>query len=44
VWEVTATEDGVELTMYPPNATGLDLMTRWLTAAEGSWVSLVDRQ
>ncbi|MFB6155595.1 MAG: hypothetical protein ABEJ22_06840 [Haloferacaceae archaeon] len=29
-----------ELTMYPADAEGYDLMTTWITAREGSFVSL----
>lgn len=35
-------ERGTECTIYPDEAAGLDLMTRWITAAEGSYVSLDD--
>lgn len=30
------------LTMYPPDATGFDRMTSWITASEGSFVSLTE--
>ena len=33
-------DTGVELTLFPPAASGVDLMTRWVTAEEGSWVRL----
>lgn len=29
-----------ECTLYPREATGIDLMTRWMTAREGSYVDL----
>lgn len=31
-----------ECTLFPADAEGLDLMTRWITAGEGSFVSLED--
>lgn len=31
-----------ECTIYPADAEGMDLMTRWITAAEGSFVRLED--
>jgi hypothetical protein len=31
-------ETGDELTLFPPGASGVDLMTRWITAVEGAWV------
>jgi hypothetical protein len=33
-------ETGDELTLFPASAQGVDLMTRWLSAEAGSWVSL----
>jgi hypothetical protein len=33
-------ETGDELTLFPPHASGVDLMSRWLTAETGSWVEL----
>ena len=33
-------ESGEELTLFPASSTGVDLMSRWLTAEEGSWVEL----
>ena len=33
-------ETGDELTLFPVSAGGADLMSRWLTAEEGSWVEL----
>jgi hypothetical protein len=33
-------ETGDELTLFPPHASGVDLMTRWLTAGPDSWVDL----
>lgn len=33
-------ETGDELTMFPAISTGVDLLSRWLTAEEGSWVDL----
>lgn len=39
-WDVTETERGLELTLFPAAAEGVDLMTRWMTAGEGSWVSV----
>lgn len=32
----------VECTLYPSDATGVDLMSRWITAGEGSFVSLAE--
>lgn len=31
-----------ECTIFPADAEGLDLMTRWITAGEGSFVGLDD--
>jgi len=33
-------ETGDELTLFPPDAGGCDLMSCWLTAEEESWVEL----
>ncbi|WP_129113258.1 DUF7511 domain-containing protein [Halegenticoccus tardaugens] len=33
-------DESVECTIYPPDATGMDLMTTWITAGEGSFVDL----
>jgi hypothetical protein len=38
-WDVRETTEGVELALYPAGET-LDRTTRWLTASEGSWVTL----
>lgn len=35
-------ERGAECTIYPADAEGMDLMTRWITASEGSFVRLED--
>lgn len=41
--EVVATDtEGFECTIYPVDAEGLDLMTRWITAEEGSFVNVED--
>lgn len=39
---VGSSERGAECTIYPADAEGMDLMTRWITASEGSFVSLQD--
>lgn len=38
-------EDGpAECTLHPREATGLDLMTTWITAGEGDYVALDEMQ
>lgn len=37
---VAADAQGSECTIYPAHAEGLDLMTRWITASDGSFVGL----
>lgn len=38
-------EDGpAECTLYPRDASGVDLMSRWITASEGSYVPLDEMQ
>jgi hypothetical protein len=38
VGRVVHYETGDELTLFPPETSGVDLMTRWITAVEGAWV------
>lgn len=43
VAEVVSTDShGLECTIFPEDAEGLDLMTRWITADEGAFVALED--
>jgi len=40
VAELTVDEDGTTFcTMYPVDASGMELMTAWITAREGSFVA-----
>lgn len=39
---VCETPDGEELTLYPEDVPEHDLMTHWVTAAEGSYVATED--
>jgi|GEM_PF-594572 len=41
--EIVVARDGpAECTLFPPEATDLELMTNWITAREGSFCSLED--
>mgnify|MGYP000574834820 CR=1 FL=1 len=43
--EVVVSQDGpAECTLFPADATGLARLTTWITAEEGSFVSLEDRR
>ncbi|MFB6104952.1 MAG: transcriptional regulator [Halobacteriaceae archaeon] len=39
---VVARHGPAECTLFPPDATDLELMTHWITAREGSFASLED--
>jgi hypothetical protein len=42
VGRVVHYETGDELTLFPAAANDVSLMSRWLTADEGSWVELAE--